>query len=233
MTTEPPRRFYKAVSVTDANGVLLDQRNLNTPGGNRFIAPTRSLAEAVAAEWDAQDERIVPSSMPLTQLSFAALDWTPKSRDQLAQYVATYVETDLCAHRADAPVELIARQAQHWDPLIDWAAKAHGLELPVVTGIIAARVDPQMRERAAAHAATFDDFRLTALAQAAGVSGSALIALALLAGQLDAEAAFQAGSLDALWSLEKWGEDAEGRAKLDSQRAEFISLARFIEALKG
>jgi chaperone required for assembly of F1-ATPase len=226
-----PKRFYKTATVTDANGVLLDARNLNTPGGARFLAPTRALADAVAAEWDAQGERIVPSTMPLTQLGFAALDWTPKSRDQLAQYVANYVETDLVAHRADSPVELVARQAEHWDPLLAWATQAHSVALPVVTGVIAAQVDPQMRVRVAAHAASLDDFRLTALGQAAGLAGSAIIALAMLAGRLDAEAAYQAGSLDMIWSLEKWGEDAEGRAKLDSQRAEFHNIARFVQAL--
>lgn len=231
MATEAPRRFYKTAAATDANGVLLDARNLNTPGGARFAAPTRALAEAVAREWDAQVERIAPATMPLTQLAFAAIDWTPKTRDQLTTYVAAYVETDLVCHRADAPAALVERQARHWDPLVAWARETHGLELPVVTGIIAAPADPQMRERVAAHIAALDDFALTALSQAAGLSGSAVIALALLDGQLDAEAAFTAGALDPLWSLEKWGEDAEARAKLDTQRAEFQNIARFVAAL--
>lgn len=231
MSTSPPRRFYKSVAATSAGGVALDTFTLRTPGGAAFAAPTAALAEAVAAEWDAQAEHIVPSTMPLTQLAFAAHDWTPKSRDQLTGYIAAYVETDLCAHRAAAPAALVARQAEHWDPLIAWAGETHHLALPVVTGIIAADLDPQIRARAAAHAAALDDFRLTALAQAAGLSGSTLIALALLDQRLDAEAAFQAAALDTLWSLEKWGEDAEARAKLDSQRAGFASLTRFIAAL--
>lgn len=226
-----PRRFYAAAAATPEHGVALDQRTLRTPGGAVFVAPTAALAEAVAAEWNAQGEHIVPASMPLTQLAFAALDWSAKSRDQLIEYVGAYIETDLCAHRADTPAELVARQAAHWDPLVAWAEAAHGLKLPVVTGIIAADVDPQMRERLAAHAASLDDFSLTALAQAAGLSGSAVIALTMLARRLDAAEAFEAAALDNLWSLERWGEDEIARAKLDSQRAEFENIANFIAAL--
>lgn len=226
-----PRRFYTSAAATPEHGVALDQRTLRTPGGAVFIAPTAALAQAVAAEWNAQGEHIVPASMPLTQLAFAALDWSAKSRDQLIAYVGAYIETDLCCYRADSPAELVARQAAHWDPLVAWGQAQHRLKLPVVTGVIAAEIDPQMRERLAAHATRLDDYSLTALAQAAGLSGSALIALAMLARRLDAAAAFEAAALDNLWSLERWGEDEAARAKLDSQRAEFENIANFIAAL--
>ena len=227
----PPRRFYKLAAATPERGVMLDQMRLRTPGGAVFCAPTAALAEAVAGEWTAQGEAIVPGRMPLTQLAFAALDWTPRSRQQLVDYVSAYVETDLCCHRADSPAELIARQAAAWDPLVEWASAAHGLSLPVVTGIIAAKLDPQTRARLAEHAAGLDDFALTAPAHAAGFSGSVLIALPMLARRLVPKSAFEAAALDALWSLERWGEDAEARAKLDSQRAEFENISRFVEAL--
>ena len=226
------RRFYTSATATPERGVSLDQRTLRTPGGAVFLAPTRALAEAVAAEWGAQGAHIVPASMPLTQLSFAAIDWTAKTREKLIDYVAAYAQTDLCCHRAESPGDLVARQSAHWEPLVAWAAQTHGVVLPVVTGIIAAEIDPEPRARLNAYAASLDDFRLTGLAQAAGLSGSALIALALLARRLDGESAFQAAALDNLWSLERWGEDEEARAKLDRQRAEFENIASFIAALE-
>jgi chaperone required for assembly of F1-ATPase len=84
-----------------------------------------------------------------------------------------------------------------------------------------------IRTRAAAH----DDFALTALSQATGLSGSMLIGFALLQGELSAQQAFEAAALDELWSLERWGEDAEARARLDRMCAEFDALAAFIAAL--
>ncbi|HRO02228.1 MAG TPA: ATP12 family protein [Terricaulis sp.] len=226
-----PRRFYKHAAATPARGVALDERTLRTPGGAVFTAPSAALAEAVAAEWNAQGEAIIPASMPLTQLAFAAIDWTPKSRAELIDYVTAYAQTDLCCHRAESPEGLVARQSLHWDPLVAWGSEALGVDLPIVTGIIAAEIDPAMRERLVGYASGLDDFRLTGLAQAAGLSGSALIALAMAARRIDAKAAFEAAALDNLWSLERWGEDIEARAKLDRMRAEFENITAFFKTL--
>ena len=117
MSSLPVRRFYAAASAVEADGafgVRLDQRALKTVRGNALRLPTRALAEAVAREWEAQDEHILPAAMPLTQLAFAAIDWTPESRDKLADYIAKFGETDLVCHRADAPAPSIARQSAAW-----------------------------------------------------------------------------------------------------------------------
>lgn len=232
----PPlaRRFYKAARAVErdgAFGVALDERTLRTPGGAVFAAPTRALGEAVAAEWGGQGEHIVPSSMPLTQLAFAALDHTPRRRAELADYVAKFGETDLVSHRANAPAGLAARQEALWSPLLDWSIAVLGAELPVVTGVVATDVRPSELAKLRARAVGLDDFRLTALTQAAGLAGSAVIAFALVFGALTPKAAYDAAFLDDLWSFEHWGEDAEARVRLDRQRAEFENIARFIATL--
>jgi chaperone required for assembly of F1-ATPase len=213
--------------------VRLDQRTLRTPARQPLKLPTRALADIIAAEWAAQAEFIVPSSMPITQLAFAAIDHTPRRRDQLADYIAKFAETDLLCHRAEAPAPLVARQSMLWDPLVAWAASDLGVMLPVVVGVTPALVHPETLETLRAHAAACDDFQLTALAQAAGAAGSAIIAFALLHGRLDADAAFIAAALDDIWSLDHWGEDAEARARLERLRAEFASISRFFAALSA
>lgn len=228
------RRFYKETKAVEAergHGVLLDARTLRTPGGAVFTAPTRAVAELCAAEWAAQGEYIVPASMPVSQFAFAAHDWTAKSRADIAKYVASFGQTDLCCHRAAAPADLAAHQAKQWDALVEWGAQALDVHLPVVEGVIAAKVDDADLVKLEAHADALDDFRLTALGQAAGLAGSVLIAFALLRGRLTPAQAFDAAALDNLWSLEKWGEDAEARARLDRQRREFETLGQFIAAL--
>ena len=231
---EPARRFYKqaaAQAVDSVFAVALDGRLLKTPAGAPFRVPTLALAQLCAAEWDAQGEHILPASMPITQLAFVAIDWTARNRTARSDYVASYVETDLCCHRAESPETLIARQAASWDPLVAWGAGELDVALPVVTGIVAARAPAEaisaIRERASA----LDDFHLTALSQATGLSGSMLIGFALLIGEVDAQRAFETAALDDLWSLERWGEDAEARTRLDRVRAEFDALAAFIAAL--
>ncbi|MEZ5958044.1 MAG: ATP12 family protein [Hyphomonadaceae bacterium] len=230
-----PRRFYKCATVADGEGgygVALDARTLRTPGGAVFVGPTRALAQACADEWAAQGEHIIPATMPVSQMAFAALDWTAKNRDQICDYVAKFGETDLCCHRAEAPVELATRQAELWDPFVAWGAEVLGVSLPVVTGVLAADVAPEAIEALRQRAGALDDFRLTGLSQATGLAGSALIGFAVTLGAYDAARAFEATALDNLWSLERWGEDDDARARLVRQHAEFDAIVRYLDALK-
>ena len=234
MTNEPVRRFYASAAAAmegDAHIVRLDQRTLKTPSRKPLHMPTRALAQAVAAEWDAQGEVITPTTMPLTRYAFAAIDLMPTKRADISRDLAKYIETDLVAHRAAAPPPLVARQSQVWDPIVAWAEQRLHMTIPIVTGIIPADVPAQHRTVLEWEIDDLDDFRAMALAQAVTLAGSILVGFAFLEGQLDAEAAFTAAALDDLWSLENWGEDPEARARLDTQRAEFAALHRFIAAL--
>jgi chaperone required for assembly of F1-ATPase len=232
--SEPARRFYKDAYVLEQDGgytVALDKRVLKTPKGAPFIAPTRTLAEAMAEEWSAQSEKIVPATMPITQLAFAAIDWTASSREERAHYVASFGAADLLCHRADSPADLVARQSESWDPLVGWGEKALGVRLPVVPGVVAASIAPAELAKLRAQALARDDFALTALSQAAGLAGSALIAFALVLGRIDSAEAYVAATLDEEFALERWGEDSEARARLDAVRTEFDALGRFVRAL--
>lgn len=234
MSTDPVRRFYAVATAAEDSGahiVRLDQRTLKTPAGKPLHMPTRALAEAVAAEWEAQGEIIAPSTMPLTRFAFAAIDLMSAKREEVARDLAKYIETDLVAHRADTPQDLVARQAERWDPIVAWGERRFGVAVPVVTGIIPAAPAPQHRAALEREIAKLDHFHAMALAQGVTLAGSVLIGFALLEGELDAEAAFATAALDNLWSLERWGEDAEARAKLDAQHAEFEALQRFIMSL--
>lgn len=233
--TTYPRKFYKHASVFDADGgfaLKLDERRLKTPKGAAFTAPTRALADAMVEEWNAQGEHIIPTRMPLTQFAFAAIDATAPKREEVADYIAKFGETDLCCHRAAAPADLVAHQDKHWSSLRDWLHAFVGADLPVVTGILPADVPEGELAKLRAAALALDDFRLTALAQAAGLGGSAIVGFALLHGKVTPKAAFEAAALDDLWSQEKWGADAEAQARLERQGREFEALARFIATLR-
>lgn len=233
--TEPARRFYAEAKAAplDVGGytVTLDGRSLRTPGRLVFAVPTWALAEACAAEWAGQEAQIQPASMPLTRLANVAIERTPPTRDAIVANVAKYAETDLLCHRADAPARLVERQAAAWDPLLAWAADALNLRLYASAGIM---IDPrnfETQQVVATAAAALDDFRLTGLAHATGLSGSCVIGLALAHGRLSGPEAAGAASLDDEWSLETWGEDAEARRRLAAQAAEFTALGAYFAAL--
>ncbi|MBL8558544.1 MAG: ATPase [Hyphomonadaceae bacterium] len=230
------KRFYKEATAAPKDGgatVLIDGRQLRTPGKTAFLAPTLKLAEACAAEWQAQGDVVRPESMPVTRLVNVAIDHTPRTRDRIVESIAGYAATDLVCHRAEAPESLVKRQADRWDPLVAWAATTLNAPLTVVSGVIAADQAPEARAGFEAAAAAHDNFSLTALAHAVGMAGSGVIGFALAAGRLDAVAAFEAASLDDLWQLETWGEDHVARQRLDNLEAEFLALGRYFTALRG
>src|SRR5689334_10155859 len=132
------RRFFTVsatVPVAGGHAVQLDGKPVRTPAGRLLAAPTPALAEALAAEWDAQRDVIDPARMPLTQLVNSIIDGVCERPDAVAAEIENYLATDLVCYRADAPPGLVARQAQHWDPLLVWARDALGAPLRAGAGV--------------------------------------------------------------------------------------------------
>jgi chaperone required for assembly of F1-ATPase len=229
------RRVYKLVETRPVEtgwGVFLDGRPLRTPAKRELAVPREGLAAAIAAEWDAQDIDIRPDRMPLNRLAATALDHTATARDRIVAEIANYASTDLVCYRAEGPPKLVARQHETWQPLIDWAAGRYDAGLAVTAGILPQPQSPGSLKAFAAAVAALDDFRLTALQAATGACGSLVIALALLEGRLDAEAAFAASQLDETFQIEAWGEDAEATQRRALLAKNIRATARFLELLR-
>jgi chaperone required for assembly of F1-ATPase len=228
------RRFYttaQAWPMADGFTVLLDGRGLKTPAKAAFVAPTLALAQACAAEWTAQEEAILPETMPLTRLAHVALDRTPAARAGLAAGIAGYVETDLVCHHAHGPQGLRARQSEIWGRWAAWGRERLGARLAVMEGVIAAPPDPDGVQAATRAAMALDDWALTGLAHAVGLMGSAALGFALADRAIDGRAALEAAALDDLHQLTVWGEDAGARARIDHLAADLIALEAWFAAL--
>ncbi|HXC28782.1 MAG TPA: ATP12 family protein [Stellaceae bacterium] len=228
------KRVYKSVStcaVEDGWGVTLDGKPLRTPAKRGLRVPSKALAMAIAAEWDAQDPDIRPETMPLTRLAATAIDRTAAGRDKVVAEVANYAATDLVCYRAEHPPALAARQEAMWQPLIDWAAGRYDAGLAVTAGIVPLAQSPASLKAYAGAVAALDDFRLTALHAATGACGSLVIALALYESRLDAETAFAASQLEETFQIEAWGEDAEATARRATLAEDIKAVARFFELL--
>jgi chaperone required for assembly of F1-ATPase len=228
------RRVYKeaaAGAVEGGWGVFLDGQTLRTPAKRELSVPSRGLAEAIAAEWDAQETDIHPERMPLTRLAATAIDRTAGGRDKVIAEIANYAATDLVCYRAERPPALAARQHAAWQPLIDWAAGRYDAGLAVTAGIVPTQQSPASLRAFAAAVAAFDDFRLTALQVLTAACGSLVIALALAEGRLDAEAAFAASQLDETFQIEAWGEDAEATKRRAFLAEDIAAAARFLDLL--
>lgn len=237
-TTRPttrPKRFWKTASVGPKGEtgypILLDGRGARTPAGSKLAAPSEALAMALAEEWSAVGDEMDSSAMPLTRLAFTAIDRTPEHREAVAAEVARFAASDVVCYLAEAPRELAQRQESNWVPLLDWAAAALGVRLERTQGIVHINQPAEALDRVRALANDLDDFRLTGLASAAALFGSAVLSLAVERAEIDAEAAFELSRLDEAFQVERWGEDAEAAARADALRIEAASLGRWFAAL--
>jgi chaperone required for assembly of F1-ATPase len=229
------RRFYARVSVTDddagGHGVRLDGRAPRSPGGRPLNLPTRALAELIAGEWRAQGDTVQTASMPATRLAHTALDIVPGARRLSEEGVVRFAGADLICYFAEGPASLARRQEEAWGPLLDWALAAHGLAFTRAVGIVHRDQPPETLARLAALLGGLDDFTLAGLAFAAPLFGSAILALALRAGRLDAGRAMAAARLDETFQEERWGVDAEAKARTDALAREAAMAERWFAAL--
>lgn len=227
------KRFYTTAAVTGDGpwGVALDARPLRTPARAALAVPTPTLAEAIAGEWNAQGESILPRTMPLTGLANAAIDRVAPDVAGFADGLSVFAENELLAYRAEAPPPLVARQATEWDPWLAWARARYDVDFTLVAGIIHRPQPPAMLARVAAAYRAFDAFRLAALNPIVTISGSAVLGLAVAEGAMDAEAAWAMGHLDELWQAEQWGKDPLAEAGHRERQGDLAAATAFLRLL--
>lgn len=226
---ELPRRFYKAASVGPQDEgfvVRLDERPVRTPARQLVALPTAALAEAAAAEWEAQGERIDPASMPVNRIVNSALDGVARSADEVREDVLQFLGSDLLCYRAEEPDGLVARQNEAWDPVLAWARHAHGLDLRLAAGIIHVEQPEETMRRGAELVARYDTFPLAALHVMTGLTGSIVLALAVVEGEIGVDEAWAAAHVDEDWQISFWGEDAEAMHRRALRRTEMAAAAR-------
>lgn len=230
---ELPKRFYTEASVTPGESgysITLDGRSVRTPGGKVLAAPATTIAEAIAAEWAAQGERIDPASMPLTRLLNSTIDGVDPAREAVARDVAAYAQTDLLCYRAGGPDGLVERQRAAWDPILAWAEGALGTRFVLAEGVMPVSQPAPTLTAIDARLPRDPALLLAALHSMTTLTGSVLIALAVLNGHLDPDAAWTAAHVDEDWNISLWGEDAEAkhrrdRREIDMKAAAFVARA--------
>jgi chaperone required for assembly of F1-ATPase len=230
MTEWKAKRFWTAAAVAEAEGgyqVELDGRPVRTPGKALLVLPTRAMAEAVAAEWDAQEGEIKPLTMPVTRSANSAIERVTPSHAEVAAMLSAYGETDLLCYRAEGPQDLAARQAEGWDPLLDWAAEALEARLHPTAGVLPVPQPAQSVANLSAEVTRTPPFHLTALHDLVTLSGSLILGLATAYGRLTPETAFDLSRIDEDFQIEQWGEDEEAAEFATARRAQFLHADRF------
>lgn len=230
------KRFYKDVAVEAADAgytILLDGRQVKTPGKETLLVPTAALANAVADEWCAQGEDIDTATMPITKLANTALDRVKPRMDEVASDICAFGGTDLLCYRADEPDELIERQNRVWDTYLAWAKETFGADLITTSGIMPVSQRDEALTPLVAEVAGFDAFELTALHEFTNGFGSLVLALAYMRGFTSFEALWEASLLDQLYQEEQWGTDYEVIEKREVLKADLDAACAFLSQVRN
>jgi chaperone required for assembly of F1-ATPase len=235
-TRAPQRkRFYASVGVIEADGgfaVALDGKPIKTPSGKIVAVPQRTIAQTMAAEWEAQRETIDPLTMPMTRFANSVVDAVVDRVSAVRDDIVKYFHSDLLFYRAGHPEVLIAREAEHWDPVLYWAADALGAHFILAQGIMHVS-QPEQAVAAARDALPDDPWRVAALSVVTTLTGSALLALALYHGVRAPEQVWTAAHVDEDFNAEQWGQDEEVVARRAARLRDFEAAVAILRALPG
>ena len=232
-SVEAPKRFYKMAEVTRSDdggfAIALDGRAAKTPKRLPLATPYETLANAVAEEWNIVENVIDTSHMPLTKLLSTLIDLGEFERSAWTQEILNFLQSDLLCYRASEPATLVERQDEIWNPFADAWATRFGAKLNTTTGVMAVKQSDEAVAAAAEYLDTLSVEQLLAAKAATELAGSAVLAMALVEAPERCEEIFAASRLDEHFQEERWGSDAEAKAREANLKRDFKAAAAFIQ----
>jgi chaperone required for assembly of F1-ATPase len=230
------KRFWDVADVaTDDAGwsVRLDGKPVRVPGGGLLRLPNAMLAREVAAEWQAagggKGAEMSYDDLPLTRLAGTAQERVAHDPGPVVLEIARYGQSDLLCYRADAPASLVERQAEQWQPWLDWAASILGARLVVTTGIIYVSQPEAALSALAVAVARLDAHRLAAIGILVPSFGSLVLGLAVAHGALSATEAHEIATLDERHQAGFWGWDLEAEKRMAKVAEDVAAAGRFLD----
>ncbi|MEM9782641.1 MAG: ATP12 family protein [Pseudomonadota bacterium] len=229
------RRFWhetQIMRVAEGFEVALDGKPIRTPGKAALVLPNMAVAEAMRDEWDAQASDVDPRAMPVTRAANTAIDRVVPNAVAVVGEITAFGETDLLCYREPKPAALAARQAEGWDPLLDWAAGRYGARLTPSNGVMFSAQDGGAVAALHDAVAGFDAWRLTALHELVTLTGSLVLGLAIAERRLAAAEGWRLSRIDEDWNIEEWGKDAEAAAAAAVRERALYDAARLMALLE-
>jgi chaperone required for assembly of F1-ATPase len=234
LAAELPKRFYRETGVAPVEGgfaVTLDGRPTRTPGRVPVVVPSEALARRMAAEWDAQGERVDPAIMPVVRLVNSAVESGVEKLPAFRDEIISYAGNDVLLYRADSPQELVVAEEQHWDSALIKLARHFGVAFQPTIGI---RHQPQPAatlRRLGDAVADETLLPLTALVSITTLTGSGLLAIGLRHRLFTPDEVWVAAHVDEDHNLRLWGAVEEAVARREQRRREFDAAVAVLEAI--
>ncbi|EJF80944.1 ATP12 chaperone protein [Bartonella doshiae] len=226
------KRFYREVKIFCEEGgfsILLDECPVKTPAKRHFLVPTEVFAALVAEEFESQKEVIDPAKMPMTRLVNTVIDGIVDDMQVVFEDLLRFVACDMIFYRAQTPKELVQRQCELWDPLLDWAEEKLGARFYLTEGLMHVEQSRGAIQAVSNYLRRVESpYMLAALHTMTTLTGSALIALAVAARRINADHAWDIAHLDENWTMEQWGIDEEAMARRAHRKVEFNTAAKIV-----
>ncbi|WP_298464393.1 ATP12 family protein [uncultured Erythrobacter sp.] len=224
------KRFYKDVATHQVDGgwqVTLDKRGIKTVKGAQQILPTRALAEAMAQEWDAQGEKLDPTTLPMRDMADYALDIVAPDVAAIAETLTAFGDTDTLLYRADPDEPLYARQQEVWEPIVAEFEQREGVRLTPVSGIMHRPQSADTLTSLRAKLETSDPFTLAGIEAMTSLSASLVVGLSALEPDIEPLTLWEAASLEEEWQADLWGRDAEAETRRAKREGDFLKACEF------
>ena len=229
------KRFYKAVDVTATNDIFqvtLDSRPVKTPLGAVQHVPTRALADALAAEWDAQGDTLDMALFRLRDLADFAIDIVGPAPEETATKLLAFLDTDTLCYRADPDEPFFKRQLAVWEPVLTAFEADHSITLERISGIMhrpqAESATATLRDAITA----MDAFTLSELTAKTSLSASLAVGMASLKPDANPDTLWAAANLEEDWQVEQWGSDYEAEMVRKRRTADFMNAHAFGQLLR-
>lgn len=233
------KRFYKLVSTQGEPGgfsIRLDGKPVKVPSGAVMLAPSEDMASAIIREWAAQGEKIVPDTMPLTQILTTRIDRVSRERAAMTDSLMKYFDTDLLCYRTEKPAELAKMQQESWDPFLGWFEEAFGTRPQTTTGLAALKQDAALHSAVLKRVSKMTDDVFTVLQLVSSLSGSLILGLAFCAGKITPEQVFDCAHVEEshkakIYNEDFYGPDPAEAKKREAMRADLEAAAVYLRLI--
>ncbi len=228
------KRFYTHVIVEKSTAgyhVHLDGKAILTPGRIKLVVVSETLAKAIASEWSVQGENIDPKSMPFTRHANSVLDRIKTRRAEVVAEIAAFAGSDSLCYRAKFPDDLVQKQCEKWDHLLEWAFLKYNISLKTTQGVEPVQQSISSLSELLKAVDVFSVWQLSALHTIVHISGSLIIGLAMVLNEITLEDAWQAAQLEEIYQIERWGSDELAIATLAAKRFDFEKAVQWLKLL--
>jgi chaperone required for assembly of F1-ATPase len=168
--------------------------------------------------------------MPFTRSANAAIDKVAPQHAEVSDMLAAYGDADLLCYRAAAPAELVQRQAQIWDPFLDWAADELGARLHPRTGLMHESQDETALKCLSKRTHRLSNHELAAFHDLVSLTGSLILGFAAAQDHSAPLDIWAASRLDETWQQEQWGVDEEAQEAAKVKETAFLHAKAFFDA---